>query len=263
MQSQLNQWNLSFVKHVSKYCRLLEKWSMSQIHTDFRQVLINNLLVYSNQPPVEWVNDNEFEVDFVKMTLTYYPDEEINAFEQLHAYDTFCKCLGEAVAVLWRYHLSEADTNSGRCLDNYISETLLKPPGHGVSYLCLMLAAELPMTATFEEEIAISRELCPILPFSENIKQTLLKIVKKESRLRLAMCMAQILGRSCDKLKLKVASECFDVQFVALLRELALIENYENVLCELNVCLEALICSRKHVGIATELPPSPINYNYD
>lgn len=263
MQSQSKKWNVSFTEGVSKYCRVLQAWASGDSNGDFRQVLIGNLLEYSKQPAVEWVNNDEFQINFVKMTLAYYYDENIDALEQLHAYDTLCRCLGEAVGVLWRYHLTETNTNTGRCLDNLLREKLVTPPDKGVCCLCLMLASELPITATFEEEIAVSRELCPVLPFSESVKHKLFKIVKKESRLRLTMCMAQILGRSCHKLKLKLEPDYFQKQFVSLLRELALMDNHENVLNELNVILEALICSKKHEEVTKELPPSPTTHDND
>jgi hypothetical protein len=196
------------------------------------------------------------------MVIEQYP-QDVEKLNEFHAYDIFCRCISNAADNLWSHYFSATNTNDGRCLDNMLRERLFTAPGEGICYLCLLLASEIPITATFEEEIELSRELCPVLPFPDHLQNTLLKIVGKEQRLRLAMCLAQNLGRSCNKLKLKLEANHFKSHFLDLLRELTSIDDHQSVFDELNVIIECLRCSTRRADVIDDLPPSPAQHRYD
>lgn len=249
--------NQVFVERVQLYTDILKNWCKHELHADFSEYIYNLLEHHAHKFKLEWPVNDILQLGFAQMAISQYSIEQLN---ELHAYDIFCQSVTSAADNIWRYYLEMAYTTEGICLDQLISERLFSAPGKGISYLCLRVAAEVPITEILEEEIAISEKLCPKLPFDSNAQSRLLKIVGSKKRLRLAMCMAQILGRSCNKLKVSLEAEHFKVNWLNLLRELTTIEDSEVVFEELNVIIECLRCSCKTSGEVQELPPSPIQH---
>jgi hypothetical protein len=137
---------------------------------------------------------------------------------------------------------------------------MMTPPGSGIGYLCLSLASTTPITETILDEIDISRKFSPELPFTPEESNELMKMMKKETRLRLALVLATAFGRCCNKFKIKLEEQTFEQDFQRMIQHFIMPPNpqlSDLIRDEIKLIIDILILSRRDHSEMNVPPPSP------
>lgn len=256
-------WDPDFVSAIIKYSRILYEWTRDNLTLDFLEAAMG-------PEPEYQVNDWPFDTDdyeleimqqrFVADTFERVDPPDESYLSEDHADDTFAIYLSRAAAKLWSNKLRLSRLYSSTHFDNLIRKVVTTPPGPGIGYLCLNLALSTPITDTILDEIDISRKFSPKLPFTSDESTELMKMMKKESRLRLALVLATAFGRCCDKFKITMTEKTFEQDFKRMIQCFILPPSpglSDLVRDEIKLIIDVLILSRREDSEPNVPPPSP------
>jgi hypothetical protein len=198
--SYLNEgeWDPGFIKEVK-----FNDWLI--INPSLRDPFKPESLIF---PVKDWVNpNNEMEILLVNRTIKGFFDEygvqtSRDVFKGIHAHVTMIKSIIYAMCYLWGGIIKNANFDTSGYLDSLIRTRLMMPPDYGIGYLCLMIASQVKLSQDMLIEIESSRDLTPELSYTPDELAILKRIVRKEIRLRLALCIARELGYICNKLRI-------------------------------------------------------------
>lgn len=240
-----NEWSEEIIKSVQLHANKLK--SLININYNFHTIIMEDKTIYTNS---DWPSLDIIENKLVNRTFQRFYEifgiiinkKDINTH---NIYESFVEMILHLMNCSWSKYIQESELDTSGYLDYVMRSSLIYPPGIGFSFLCLKIAATVELNPVMIEEIEISRLLNPKLPFSLDDEKSLLLVVTKEDRLRLAMCLANEVGRAASKLKINVNTQYFNMSIWNLL--IAIKEhNNTNVSIDLLLLSECLKYSRKH-----------------
>lgn len=232
-----------FLDTIARFSAVLHSWTIDPLTMKFLETISEDRPRF---PDWRSVNEDYELAAFEEMMVS---DAILGTLDSVltidHAERTFSRYFSTAAVVLWAEELKLASTSSSE--EAIMRRVLSSPPGEGVCSLCLYIAQDILMVKELVDEIEISRALTPRLPFTEEETATLMKIVKRESRLRLALCLAFSLGRLSSEFD--VVLNIHDLEYGLYL----IIGSYvasndpaknDRIANDLNLVVKALVISR-------------------
>lgn len=259
----MTSWDPNFVSAIRKYSRILYEWTRDNLTHDFLEAAMGPEPEYQVS---DWPLDtDDYELGLLQHRFVADTFERLGQFNESylnedHADETFAIYLARAAARLWAEKLRLSRLYSSTHFDDLVRSVIATPPGPGIGYLCLSLASTTPINDTILNEIDISRKFSPELPFTREESAELMKMMKKETRLRLALVLATAFGRCCNKFKIRLEEQTFEQDFQRLIQHFILPPSSELsdlVRDDIGIIIDVLILSRRENSEMSVPPPSP------
>lgn len=256
----MSSFNPDFIREAEKYSFLLYDWTQDPSTVDFFEAIMGDRVEDLDEgwsPETDNYELGLFQKRFVSDTVDRVGPDDLT---EQDADETFAMYLAKAAANLWEDKLRLSRLYSSTHLDNLVRQVVSTPPGPGIGYLSLILGSIIPLSDAMVNEIDISRKFSPELPFSPEETRDLMKITRKETRLRFALVIANAFGRCCDRLKVPLHESTFRRDFQKMIQHFILpvdSQSTDLVRDDLRLIIDILIFSKKEPSEVTVPPLSP------
>lgn len=207
---------LSFIESVDKYAQILTEWTSLNKH--ILDIVIMDNFIYNGESLPNSSNKCGYFNIIKNSFLNKVSRKGINTLTSFHAEETFHDYITDIIETFWGYYIEKAEFDTSGYQDFLIRRVLVTHVEPRIAYLCLKIVSGIELTPEIQNEINISTDICPQLPFDSHEREALLDITKTEKRLRIAISLITELGHASKKENIKISTGNFIEDIRSLLK---------------------------------------------